>query len=562
MAETLPQTFGRQVYGFTALPLQKQAGFLAGVAVIVAIAVGMANWAMQPTWQPLLPGMTERDRAQAMTALAGSGIQHRLDTSSGLLLVPAKQMHEARLRLATEGLPRSDGVGFELLDQDAGIGTSRMMENTRYQRALEGELARSVTTLNSVDSARVHLALPRQAVFVRDRVRPSASVLVNLHPGRNLDDVQIAGIVHLVASSVPELEPERVTVVDQRGRLLSQPEDAAGASLPTRQLEYTRKLEDSVRQRVQDILGPVVGEAGLRVQVTAEVDFTQVESTRESFDGDNAALRSEQLAQEESRSGLLGGIPGALSNQPPGAAVVAAPTMQDTEAAGDVAAVPAPPVNRNSRSTRNYEVDRTIEHVRQAPASLSRLSVAVVVDDREAVGEGGQRTRAPRDAAELEYLTGLVREAIGFNEARGDRVTLVNASFREIEALPETDPVPFWTEAWFQDLVRLGLGALGILILIFAVLRPAFRGLAQVPRAAPRLAAPTAGAGSAAGARALPGGAPQLLPAGGGMDADTVTLGARSGPPPEERLSQARAIAKEDPRIVAQVVRQWMEADA
>jgi flagellar M-ring protein FliF len=571
MAETLPQAFGRPLYGFTALPLPKQAGFLAGVAVIVAIAVGMVTWAMRPTYQPLMPGLSETDKALAITALTRSGIPHQLDSASGMLMVPAAEMHQARLQLATEGLPKTGGVGFELLDQQAGIGTSRMVENTRYQRALEGELARSVTTLSGVESARVHLALPRQTVFVRDRVRPSASVLVNLHPGRTLDDVQIAGIVHLVASSVPELEPERVTVVDQRGRLLSQSDDSRGNGAPSRQLEYTQALEDSIRQRVRDILAPIVGEAGVRVQVSAEVDFTQVESTKESFDGDNLALRSEQLAEEENRSGRAGGVPGALSNQPPGAATIAPP---DGVPAADGAAVASAdgavsvqqPVNRNSRSTRNYEVDRTVEHIKQAPASLSRLSVAVVVDDREVPGENGQPSRVPRTEEELAYLRGLVRDAIGVDEARGDRVTLVNASFREYQAEPEPEAIPLWEQPWFLDLVKQGLGALGVLILILAVLRPAFNKLAQAPRALGH----AGGTGAAFREPLLPGSVgavgpeTQRLPAGGRaadpLGDDTVSIGAR--PMPEERLAHARAVAKEDPRVVAQVVRQWMGSDA
>ena len=539
MAETLPQTLNRQIQGFTALPMPRQLGLLAGMAAVVALAATLASWALRPSYQVLLPGLGEQDKAAAMTALTQAGIPHRLEPDSGLLTVPGTEIHQARLQLATEGLPRADGVGFELMERDTGIGTSRVVESARYQRALEGELARSVTTLNSVRSARVHLALPRRTVFVRDRVSPSASVLVDLHPGRTLEDVQIAGIVHLVASSVPELEPARVTVVDQRGRLLSQPDDVDGSGQPVRQLEYTRRVEESVRQRVRDILTPVVGEDGLRVQVAAEVDFTQVESTRELFDPDNRALRSEQIAEEQRFAGATGGVPGALSNQPPGAAVVATPATPAAGGEGGVAAAAAEPLNRNNRSTRNYEVDRTIEHVRQAPASLTRLSVAVVVDDREVVNADGARVREQRDPAEIEYLSELVREAIGFNEARGDRVTLVNASFRELEAPEELPALPIWEQAWFLPLVKQGLAAAGVLLLIFVVLRPTLKRLAEVPPGAPRLA----GAGA---------------PVAGELQNDMVRIGA---PSPEERLGQVRSLAKEDPRVVAQVVRQWMGDD-
>jgi flagellar M-ring protein FliF len=547
MAQTFPQTLNRQFQGFTGLPLPRQLGLLGGIALVVAIAVTLVSWGLRPEHQVLLPGLGEQDKAAAVAALTRAGIEHRLDPASGVLTVPAGNVHEARLHLATEGLPKANGVGFELLDRETGIGTSQLVETTRYQRALEGELARSVTTLDSVLSARVHLALPRRTVFLRDRASPSASVLVDLHPGRRLDDVQIAGIVHLVASSVPELDPERVTVVDQRGRLLSQPEDAGGAGVPVRQLDYTRKLEASVQQRVMDILTPVVGEDGLRVQVAAEIDFTQVESTRELFDGDNRALRSEQMAQEERRNGSVGGVPGALTNQPPGAAVPSsqiAPTNADEAGANATGAAPA---DRNSRSTRNYEIDRTIEHVRQAPASLSRLSVAVVVDDREVVNADGERVREPRSAEEIDYLSGLVREAIGFNEARGDRVTLVNASFQQAELPPVPEPAPFWQEAWFLQLSKQGLAGVGVLLLFLLVLRPALKGLTQVPAGGARLA--LAGGGTRSGV------------VRGELQNDQVSIGGLPGPSPEERLGQVRTLAKEDPRIVAQVVREWMGKD-
>jgi len=557
MAQATAQSVARQLLGFGSLPLQRQLSILVGLGVVVALVVTLVTWGTQPTFQAVLPGMSERDKAEAIDLLTRAGIAHHLDTSTGAVMVPDSKVHEARLQLATGGLPREHGVGFELLDRDGGFGTSRMIENTRYQRALEGELARSVTTLDNVESARVHLALPRQSAFVRDRVRPSASVLVNLRPGRSIDDVQVAAIIHLVASSVAELEPERVTVVDQRGRLLSHPDDVA-SGVPGPQLDYTRRVEESIRKRVQDLLAPLVGEGGMRVQVAAEIDFTQVESTRETYDGDKRALRSEQVSEDENRSGVAAGVPGALSNQPPGPAVVAqqsAPgngqgTATGTQANGAKAAATAetaavadaPPQSRSSQATRNFEVDRTIEHTKQAPGSLRRLSVAVVVDDRETVNEKGEAVRSPRDAAEIEHLTSLVREAVGYDEARGDRVSLINASFVVAEPVVSADPVAMWEEAWFRDLVKQGLAALGVLALILFVLRPALTKLA-------------------AGAPA--GGFQMATPAGGFVEVanDNVTIAPRPGPSSEERLLQARSLAKEDPRLVAHVVKQWMDKD-
>ncbi len=550
MAGTLPQTLTKQFAGLSELPAHRQFGMIVGLAVVAALAASVLLWGMRPGYQVLLPGMAERDVAQAITVLDRQNISWRMNNASGALMVPANRVAEARLQLATEGLPRSDGLGFELLDKETGLGTSRMVETARYQRALEGELVRSVVTLQGVDSARVHLALPRQSVFLRDRAKASASVLVNLHPGRQLDEQQVAGIVHLVASSVPELEVEQVTVVDQRGRLLSQNGRGEFGAAPARQLDYTRKVEDAFRQRVEDILMPLLGDAGMRVQVTADVDFTQIESTREIFDPDARVLRSEQTSEEETRGGGFGGIPGALSNQPPAAAGVAARgdgVLRD-EIESEM------PGSRNLRSTRNFEVDRTISHIREAPGSLRRLSVAVVVDHRPGVDEDGSRTRLPRTAEEMTHFESLVREAVGFDADRGDRVNVVNASFREIEDVEEVfEPRPLWQEPWVHDLVRQVMAAVAVLLLILLVLRPALKSLAQTGQAAARPPLAIAGdepstAGALPNAAQAASGAmaPQMLPSG--RDA-------------EQELARARQLATEDPRLVAQVVRSWMVTD-
>ena len=548
MAGTLPQTLTKQFAGLSELPAHRQFGLIVGLAVVAALAVSLLLWGMRPTYQVLLPGLAERDAAQAITVLDRHNIAWRLDNGRGALMVPANRIAEARLQLATEGLPRTEGVGFELLDKETGLGTSRMVETARYQRALEGEITRSVVTLQGVESARVHLALPRQSVFLRDRAKASASVLVNLHPGRQLDDHQIAGIVHLVAASVPELDADQVTVVDQRGRLLSQNGGGDLGSAPGRQLDYTRQVEDAFRQRVEDILRPLLGDSGMRVQVTADVDFTRTESTRETFDPDARVLRSEQTSEEESRGGLGGGVPGALTNQPPAGGAIGARgegAMLD-EITTDL------PGSRNRRATRNFEVDRTVSHVREAPGSVRRLSVAVVVDHRDGVAEDGARIRVPRDVEEMTYLDALVREAVGFRADRGDRVNVVNASFREIEAAPaELDAPPLWREPWVHDLARQAFAGLGLLLLILLVLRPALKSLAQSGAAAARRP-PLAIAGGADGAQGMA--APQAMLEGGESPAQLLPQGRTA----EEDLARARQLAGEDPRLVAQVVRQWM----
>ena len=538
MAEALPQPVVKPFAAFTALPVQRQIAVLGGIAMAIALAVSLALWGLRPSYQVLLPGLGERDVVDAMSVLGRHGIDHKLDSATGALMVPATKMHEARLHLATEGLPRESTVGFELLDRPTGLGgTSRLAEAARYQRALEGELARSIMTLDSVESARVHLALPRESVFVRERGKPGASVLLNLHPGRTLDEKRVAGIVHLVASSVPDLEPERVTVVDQRGRLLSGPgEDRALTSM--KRLEYTREIEEALRRRVHDILAPLVGEEGVRAQVTAEIDFTEVESTHEAYDPERTVLRSEQFSEEQQAGAGAAGIPGALTNQPPDGAVIVG--------GEGIAATSNAVSGGSSRSaTRNYEVDRRISHIRETPGAVKRLSVAVVVDDRRTTNESGETVMVPRTEEEMAHLTALVREAVGFDESRGDRVNVVNASFRTIESPADSLAAarPLWEEPWIQELARQALAGVGLLLVILLVLRPAVKPLIkpQLPHAPAAL------------------GPPALAVVG-----DDEEEAQDEGKEPETlegRLEKARLLTREDPRLVAQVVRRWMQDD-
>ena len=535
---------GNPLDGFMRLPAQRQVGLLLSLALVVGLLGAAFTYATRPAMVPVLAGMTERDTADAMDALSRNGFKFSLDAASGRLMVPASSLHEARIRLATEGLPRAATSGFETLGRDSGFGTSRMVENARYHHALEGELARSVMTLHGVESARVHLALPRPTVFVRDRATPTASVIINLHPGRKLDDAQVAGIVHLVASSVPDLDAERVTVVDQRGRLLTSPQDHAGAGLTGRDLDYVQRLEESYVRRISELLAPVLGADGFRAQVAADVDFTRVESTRESYDPESTVLRSEQFYEDVNNvPGGPMGVPGALSNQPPaGGVAVAAGAAAAAQATVEGAIVePPPPQNTSRRSTRNFEVDRTVSHTKQAPASLRRLSVAVVVDHRTATGEEGAPVRQPLSEAEMEHISTLVREAVGFDATRGDSVNVVNASFIP-QSMPEPLAAPeLWREPWVADLVKQALLALLALITVPLVLRPMLKNLSSQPAA--RAAAALAGT---PGVPALASG-PATVPA------------RREGA--EDQLKVAQDMVREDPRRVAQVVKQWVASD-
>jgi flagellar M-ring protein FliF len=462
----------------------RQMLMLVSIAATVAIGVAVALWSQSPTYQPLFSGLTDKDSGQVVDSLVKANIPHKVDQASGAVLVPASQIHDVRIKLAAQGLPKGKGDGYELLQDQGKFGASQLLENARYQRALEGELARSIATLNNVQSARVHLALPKQSAFARNKQPASASVLVNLYPGRILEEGQVAAVVHLVASGAPNLDASRVTIVDQNGRLLTRNGNESTQTLNDTQIEYTRKLESSYVKRIEDLLTPIAGFNAVRAQVAADLDFSVTEQTQEKFNPGQPFVRSEQTAQEQSSGGAgVGGIPGALSNQPPGAAFAPettaaskAPVGTKPEAASNQVAASQTSVSSSSRATRNFELDKTISHTRLLPGAVRRLSVAVVLDDRQR-SNGKDVTRTPFKAEEMERLTALVKDAVGFNATRGDTVNVMNIAFTppgQIEPIP--DP-PFWKEPWLWDVAKQLGAALLVLFLVFGLLRPMMRGL-------------------------------------------------------------------------------------
>jgi flagellar M-ring protein FliF len=541
-------------------PLVRQLGVMVGIALSVALGVAVVLWSQTPSHSLLYGSLSEKDAPEVMEALQQAGISYQVDPANGAVTVPTADLHAARMKLAGLGLPRGDSLGFELLQQDSGFATSRSVEVARFQRALEGELARSIASLAPVDTARVHLATPKQSVFVRQRKHPSASVVIKLYPGRTLEKGQVASIVHLVASSVAELDPSRVTLVDQKGRLLSGEDRSRGIGLTSAQFEYTRELEQHYKQRIQDLLAPVLGADRVRAEVTAELDFTVTEKTHESYNPDQPALRSEQTQEQQSKLSPVAGVPGALSNQPPAAG--AAP-----EQGVGADAEPAPePINTSKRATRNFELDKTVSHTRLASGTLRRLSVAVVVDDRlEPGAEGADPVAVPRSAEELNRIEVLVREAIGYDARRGDSIQVVNASFMPPEVLEPLPQPPLWEQPRFWDLMRQVGGVLLVLLVIFGVLKPAMK----------RLTAPAVveGEASAAGGGAgeVPEAAPEegldtLLEQEGEALAGALPSGERvrlPGPGSyETTLDAARQLVRDDPKRVAQVVRRWIAEEA
>ncbi|MFF7708262.1 flagellar basal-body MS-ring/collar protein FliF [Pseudomonas sp. NPDC007930] len=573
------------------MPVLRQVGLLVGLAASVAIGFAVVLWSQQPDYRPLVTSLAGMDAKQVTDTLNGANIPYTIEPNSGALLVKADDLGRARLQLAQAGVTQGDGnVGYEILDKDQGLGTSQFMEAARYRRGLEGELSRTISALNGVKAARVHLAIPKSSVFVRDDRKPTASVLVEMYGGRTLDPGQVMAIVNLVATSVPEMDKNGVTVVDQKGTLLSDMADSSELSMAGKQFDYTRRMESMLSQRVQTILQPVLGNDRFKAQVSANVDFTAVESTSEQFNPDQPALRSEQSTSEQRSAGTPnGGVPGALSNQPPGPS--SAPQRTGgAAAANQPQAIPpgqplldangqqimdpatgqpmlAPfPADKRSQSTRNYELDRSISHTRQQQGRLTRLSVAVVVDDQAKLDPAnGQMTHQPWSADDLARFTRLVQDAVGYDASRGDSVTVINAPFSADQGEVIAEPA-FYQQPWFWDVVKQVLGVLFILVLVFGVLRPVLNNITGGGKSRQlALADGEGGSGGGAGGMGAGMGGGSFE---GGLADDRVSLGGPQSillPSPSEgydaQLNAIKSLVAEDPGRVAQVVKEWINAD-
>ncbi|RRW38431.1 flagellar basal-body MS-ring/collar protein FliF [Ectopseudomonas oleovorans] len=556
----------------------RQLGLLVGLAASVAIGFAVVLWSQQPDYRPLYGSLNGMDATQVVETLTASGIDYTIEPNSGALLVKADDLARARMRLAAAGVaPTDNSVGFEILDREQGLGTSQFMEATRYRRGLEGELARTVASLNNVKAARVHLAMPKASVFVRDERKPSASVLVELYPGRGLEPSQVMAIVNLVATSVPELDKGQVTVVDQKGNLLSDQQELSELTMAGKQFDYTRRMETLFTQRVHNILQPVLGTGRYKAEVSADVDFSSVESTSEMFNPDQPALRSEQQVNEQRQSSLPPqGVPGALSNQPPGPAAAPQQAAGAAAPAGPIAAgqplvdangqqimdpatgqpMLAPyPADKREQSTRNFELDRSISYTRQQQGRLRRLSVAVVVDDQLRVDPAtGESSRVPWTADDLARFTRLVQDSVGFDASRGDSVSVINTAFTASmgEEIPD---IPFYTQPWFWDIVKQVLGVLFILVLVFGVLRPVLNNITGGGRGKELAGSGDVELGSMAGLD-------------GELSDDRVSLGGpqsimlpRSSEGYDAQLNAIKSLVAEDPGRVAQVVKEWINAD-
>ena len=544
---------------------QQKIMLMVAIAAVIAIIVASNSWLKQSDYRILFSNISERDGGTIIAALEQLNIPYRFSDSGGAILIPSAKVNETRLRLATQGLPKSGGVGFELMENQK-FGISQFAEQVNYQRGLEGELSRTIQSIAAVQAARVHLAIPKPTVFVREELKPSASVLLNLYPGRQLDPSQIAGIQNLVAASVPNLSVSSVTLIDQSGAMLSQLKSKLmEAGLDPTQIKYVQEIEASVIKRITDILQPIVGQDNVRVQIAADVDFAQNEQTAETHRPNTTppdiSIRSQQTTESASATPSAQGIPGALTNQPPvpatapltqpavpGAGPAQAPGQPPLPGQLNAAGVQAPiasvaqPINTRKDSTVNYEVDKTIRHTKQSLGTIKRLSAAVVVNHRK----DAKGIAKPLSDAELKQINDLAKEAMGFSRERGDTVSVANAPFTAVEK--NGLEVPLWKDpeyiALFKELLKYAGIALIIAFLMFKIIVPLTRAMLPPP---PVEETPPLGSG--------------LDVVAGEEEEEQEELPPTAAEELARKLEAARELAKADPQAVANIIKDWMGAN-
>ena len=530
-----------------ALSLKNQLSLILGLTALVGMVFMLATWNSHGDYKVLYANLSDKDGGAIIAQLSQMNVPYRHADGGSAILVPSSKVHDARLKLASAGLPKGSVVGFELMD-GARFGQTQFQERLTFLRGLEGELTRSITAMPAVQGVRVHLALPNQNGFFREQQKPSASVLLSLHPGRSLDRAQVAGIVHLVASSVPELNPKAVSVLDQTGALLSSGVEAGSqAGLDANQLQYVNQIEAGYNKRILELLEPVVGRANLRSTVTADVDFTQSEATSEEFTPNQGAqakatIRSQQTTESSGGSAALpAGVPGAASNQPPlpATAPLTAPVSGATQAlqAGQAGGGAG---NSRREAVTNFEVDKTVRVTRAATGVVKRLNAAVVVNHRSVTSAKGKTTLQELSPEEIEKLSALVRESIGFKQERGDSVKVINAPFK-VEPVDKTT-VPLWQQPGLIDMVRGFVAPAGLalvaLLVFFGMVKPALHAVLNPPPGS-RLNATVDD--------------PQGLP-NGGAGAPLALAAPMMG----AHLEQARQFTKEHPAATANIVRSWV----
>ena len=525
-----------------------------------------------PTYSTLYANLGTQDQAQITQALDAAQIPYRMAPGSNTIEVPAEKLNDARLKLAGQGLPEGGG-GFAMMDKDPGFGVSQFMENARYQHALEAELARTIAALRPVEGARVHLAVPRPSAFVRDHKGASASVFLQLKQGRRLEQEQIQAIVNLVASSIPDLEANSVTVVDQQGRLLSSPEGHDPFSVREQQYDMIHRLEDDYGQRIEALLIPLVGPGRVHAQVVAQMDMAVTEEAHEQYKPDSQIIRSEQTSESVTKDANgTQGVPGALTNQPPAAGVAqppppntppkpaanGAPAAAGAAAAAATTATTTPTSESTSKqATKNYEIDRTVAYTKQPAGRLRRITVAVLIDNLRTVGKDGKPHETPLAKEQLEHINQLVKDAVGYDEQRGDSVNVVNASFTQ-ETAPTNEgelvSPKIWESPMFLDIAKIVGGLVVLLVLVLSVIRPLVKNLIAPAAQQMQVNVLPKAAAAAAGQGALPEGTADNTPA-------LPSAAQQAAATHEQQVANARTLVTQDPKRVAQVVKGWVATD-
>lgn len=541
-------------------PAVRQILLLAGIAAAVAIGIAAVMWSRAPNYGLLYGGLEQKDAAAVTQALQAGNTPYTLSADGSSIFVPAADVAGIRLKLAGQGLPQGSAASA-MPQADSPFGMSDMAERSRYQSMLESDLSNTIAGLQSVRAARVHLALPKPSAFIRDNKPASASVVVTLYPGRQLDQGQVAAIVHLVAASVPDLDTRQVSVIDQAGNLLTVSDPDSASAIGDSRLRLSNRIEATYTQRVEDLLTPLVGAGKVRAQVFADLDFSQTEKASETFNHDNPALRSEQTSSDtRTDPANNGGVPGALSNQPPntGANATAANPAAGGKAGAQTASTQGAqsPTQQTQSATRNYELDRTVSHVTDPAGKVARLSVAVVVDNKQVPDKDGKTKSVPFTTEELARLTELTKNAVGFSATRGDSVSVINEPFHGTLAEDAPQSTPFWERPGMLDLIKQGLGVMIALIVGFFVLRPILKGLLKP---APIVM------NNAALAGPMP--TVSVMVDDDDMTPDRVSTSSQAqlGSPAllayEQKVGLAKRMAAENPKQMAQVVKSWVSDD-
>ncbi|MBL4584873.1 MAG: flagellar M-ring protein FliF [Pseudomonadales bacterium] len=521
--------------GFMNLDIIRQIGLMVGLAASIAIGFAVVLWSREEAYSPVYPNMEIRNVGEVMSILQSSQIPYKIESGSGILMVADDQVHMARIKLAAEGINGSANVGFELLDQEQGLGTSQFMETTRYRRGLEGELARTINSMQGIRGARVHLAIPRSTVFVRAARKPRASVFLELNSGRRLSVEKVMAVVNLVASAVPELDPGAVTVVDQKGQLLSNTRGNSAMMLAGKQFDYNRKLEEVLSSRIHRTIEPMLGIGHFTAEVTVDIDFSQIEKTSENFKPERQIVRSEQVSEEKRSGGLI---------EDDGGSLVGEPDAQIDGGGGRSK-------SHKVQSTRNFEIDKSVSYTKFQVGNVRKMSIAVMVDDRmDMTGEKPGTTRRPWEDEEIAELTELIKGSVGFNAGRGDTINIINNTFLLPEVMGAIEEAPIWEAPWVFSAGKQTLGGIFVLILVFGVLRPILKSLSE--------------AGSQANLMTMP--AMDALP-GADMGDDPAPVAEEQFLLPaaddgyEAKLNAAKGLVAENPNQVAQVVQGWIAED-